>query len=335
MLTLATQSGTSQSSQTQHSRDRLRIFSGSANVPLAEKVAAYLGVSLGTVTRKHFADGEAYIQFQESIRGCDVFLLQPTCNSVNERLMELLIMIDACKRASACQVTAVLPYYGYARADRRTSGRESITAKLVSDLIAQAGATRVLALDLHSPQIPAYFDVPIDHVSGFPVLVQHLLERKIENPVVVSPDIGGVARARAFAKALGDAPLAIIDKRRATDTADIATSTINVIGDVKGKTAILVDDIIDTGNTLHRAARALRNAGVVEVLACACHGVLSAPAIPKLNSNEFDEVIITDTIPLCDPQQFSKLTLLTVADLLGESIRRIHQGISVSNLLSS
>ncbi|PSB62663.1 phosphoribosylpyrophosphate synthetase, partial [filamentous cyanobacterium CCP1] len=215
---------------------RLRLFSGSANVPLSQEVARYLGMDLGPMVRKRFADGEIYVQIQESIRGCDVYLMQPSCYPVNDHLMELLIMVDACRRASARQITAVIPYYGYARADRKTAGRESITAKLVANLITQAGASRILAMDLHSAQIQGYFDIPFDHVYGSPVILDYLLSKNLTDIVVVSPDVGGVARARAFAKKLNDAPLAIIDKRR---QAHNVAEVLNVIGDVEGKTAVL------------------------------------------------------------------------------------------------
>src|SRR5512136_255923 len=228
-------------------QNRLRLFSGSANIPLAQEIARYLGLDLGPMVRKRFADGEVYVQIQESIRGCDVYLIQPTCHPVNDHLMELLILIDACRRASARQITAVIPYYGYARADRKTAGRESITAKLVANLITQAGANRILAMDLHSAQIQGYFDIPCDHVYGSPVILDYLHRKQLSDLVVVSPDVGGVARARAFAKKLNDAPLAIIDKRR---QAHNVAEVMNVIGDVKGKTAVLVDDMIDTAGTM-------------------------------------------------------------------------------------
>ena len=232
--------------------NRLRLFSGSANVSLAQEVARYLGMDVGPMIRKRFADGELYIQIQESIRGCDVYLIQPCCNPVNDHLMELLIMIDACRRASARQITAVIPYYGYARADRKTAGRESIAAKLVANLITEAGASRVLAMDLHSSQIQGYFDIPFDHVYGSPVVVDYLLSKQLPDIVVVSPDVGGVARARAFAKKLSDAPLAIIDKRRQTHN---VAEVMNLIGDVKDKTAVLVDDMIDTAGTIAQGAQ--------------------------------------------------------------------------------
>ncbi|MDX2214035.1 MAG: ribose-phosphate pyrophosphokinase [Oculatellaceae cyanobacterium bins.114] len=309
--------------------NRLRLFSGSANVPLAQEVARYLGMDLGPMVRKRFADGELYIQIQESIRGCDVYLMQPTCHPVNDNLMELLIMVDACRRASARQITAVIPYYGYARADRKTAGRESITAKLVANLITQAGAGRVLAMDLHSAQIQGYFDIPFDHVYGSPVILDYLNSKGLEDIVVVSPDVGGVARARAFAKKLGDAPLAIIDKRR---QAHNVAEVLNVIGDVKGKTAVMVDDMIDTAGTISEGARLLRQEGARQVYACATHAVFSPPAIERLSTGIFEEVIITNTIPVEDSNRFQQLTVLSVANLLGETIWRIHEDSSVSSM---
>ncbi|MCW6049186.1 ribose-phosphate pyrophosphokinase [Microcoleus sp. A2-C5] len=309
--------------------DRLRLFSGSANVPLAQEVARYLGIDLGPMVRKRFADGELYVQIQESIRGCDVYLIQPTCCPVNDRLMELLIMIDACRRASARQVTAVIPYYGYARADRKTAGRESITAKLVANLITEAGANRILGMDLHSAQIQGYFDIPFDHVYGSPVLLDYLASKKLTDIVVVSPDVGGVARARAFAKKLGDAPLAIIDKRR---QAHNVAEVMNVIGDVRGKTAVLVDDMIDTAGTISEGARLLRREGARQVYACATHAVFSPPAIERLSSGLLEEVIVTNTIPVPEEHRFEQLTVLSVANLLGETIWRIHEDSSVSSM---
>ena len=238
--------------------NRLRLFSGSANLYLAQEVARYLGMDVGPMIRKRFADGELYIQIEESIRGCDVYLIQPCCNPVNDHLMELLLVIDACRRASARQITAVLPYYGYARADRKTAGREAIAAKLVANLITAAGAQRILAMDLHSAQIQGYFDIPLDHVYGSPVILDYLLSKQLTDLVVVSPDVGGVARARAFAKKLNDAPLAIIDKRRQSHN---IAEVLNLIGDVRGKTAVLVDDMIDTAGTILEGARLLRREG--------------------------------------------------------------------------
>lgn len=309
--------------------NRLRLFSGTANAPLSLEVARYLGMDLGPMVRKRFADGELYVQIQESIRGCDVYLIQPTCHPVNDHLMELLIMIDACRRASARQITAVIPYYGYARADRKTAGRESITAKLVANLITEAGADRVLAMDLHSAQIQGYFDIPLDHVYGSPVLLDYLARKQLPDLVVVSPDVGGVARARAFAKKLDDAPLAIIDKRR---QAHNIAEVMNVIGDVKGKTAVLVDDMIDTAGTISEGAKILRQAGANQVYACATHAVFSPPAVQRLSSGVFEEVIVTNTIPIAEENRFPQLTMLSVANLLGETIWRIHEDSSVSSM---
>ncbi|NER47593.1 MAG: ribose-phosphate pyrophosphokinase [Symploca sp. SIO1A3] len=311
--------------------NRLRLFSGSANVPLAQEVARYLGIDLGPMVRKQFADGELYIQIQESIRGCDVYLVQPTCRPVNSHLMELLIMIDACRRASARQITAVIPYYGYARADRKTAGRESITAKLVANLMTEAGANRIVAMDLHSAQIQGYFDIPLDHVYGSPVLIDYLASKRLPDLVVVSPDVGGVARARAFAKKLNDAPLAIIDKRR---QAHNVAEVMNVIGDVAGKTAVLVDDMIDTAGTICEAARILRQEGARQVYACATHAVFSPPAIERLSQGVFEEVIVTNTIPLPETQKFEQLKILSVANLIGETIWRVHDDSSVSSMFS-
>lgn len=308
---------------------RLRLFSGSANVPLSQEVARYLGIDLGPMVRKRFADGELYIQIQESIRGCDVYLIQPSCYPVNDHLMELLIMIDACRRASARQITAVIPYYGYARADRKTAGRESITAKLVANLITQAGASRILAMDLHSDQIQGYFDIPLDHVYASPVVLDYLVSKQLSDIVVVSPDVGGVARARAFAKKLNDAPLAIIDKRR---QAHNVAEVMNLIGDVKGKTAVLVDDMIDTAGTICEGARLLRKEGARQVYACATHAVFSPPAVERLSTGVFEEVIITNTIPVPEDKRFQQLTILSVANLLGETIWRIHEDSSVSSM---
>lgn len=309
--------------------NRLRLLSGSANTQLSQEIAHYLGIDLGPMVRKQFADGELYVQIQESIRGCDVYLIQPTCHPVNDHLMELLILVDACRRASARQITAVLPYYGYARADRKTAGRESITAKLVANLITQAGASRVLAMDLHSAQIQGYFDIPVDHVYGSPVMLSYLKSKELSDLVVVSPDVGGVARARAFAKKLDDAPLAIIDKRR---QAHNVAEVLNVIGDVDGKTAVLVDDMIDTGGTISEAARLLRQEGARQVYACATHAVFSPPALQRLSSGVFEEVIVTNTIPVPETARFPQLTVLSVASVIGETIWRVHEDSSVSSM---
>ena len=309
--------------------NRLRLFAGSANVSLSQEVARYLGMDLGPMVRKRFADGELYIQIQGCFRGCDVYLIQPRCRPVNDQLMELLIRVDACRRASARQVTAVIPYSGYARADRKTAGRESITAKLVANLITEAGANRVLAMDLHSAQIQGYFDIPFDHVYGSPVILDYLVSKQLSDIVVVSPDVGGVARARAFAKKLNDAPLALIDKRR---QAHNVAEVMNVIGDVRGKTAVLVDDMIDTGGTISEGAKILRQEGARQVYACATHAVFSPPAIERLSSGVFEEVIVTNTIPVREENRFPQLTVLSVANLLGETIWRIHEDTSVSSM---
>ncbi|MCU0517202.1 MAG: ribose-phosphate pyrophosphokinase [Oscillatoria sp. Prado101] len=310
-------------------QNRLRLFSGSANITLAQEIARYLGLDLGPMVRKRFADGEIYVQIQESIRGCDVYLIQPTCHPVNDHLMELLILIDACRRASARQITAVIPYYGYARADRKTAGRESITAKLVANLITQAGANRILAMDLHSAQIQGYFDIPCDHVYGSPVILDYLHRKQLSDLVVVSPDVGGVARARAFAKKLNDAPLAIIDKRR---QAHNVAEVMNVIGDVRGKTAVLVDDMIDTAGTMTEGGRLLRREGARQVYACSTHAVFSPPAVERLSCGVFEEVIVTNTIPVPEEHRFEQLTVLSVANLLGETIWRVHEDSSVSSM---
>ena len=309
---------------------RLRLFCGNSNPALAQEIAAYLGIPVGPRVSKRFADGELYIQIQESIRGCDVFLVQPTCAPVNDHLMELLIMVDACRRASARQITAVIPYYGYARADRKTAGRESITAKLVANLLKESGVNRVLAMDLHSSQIQGYFDIPCDHIYGAPVLVDYLATRDLGEVVVVSPDVGGVARARAFAKRMDDAPLAIIDKRR---SAHNVAESLTVIGDVSGKTAVLVDDMIDTGGTISQGAKLLRQQGAKRVIACATHAVFSPPAVERLSEpGLFEEVVVTNSIPIAPEDRFPQLQMLSVANMLGETIWRIHEESSVSSM---
>ncbi|CAK7356190.1 unnamed protein product [Dovyalis caffra] len=311
---------------------RLKLFSGTANPALSQEIAWYMGLELGKINIKRFADGEIYVQLQESVRGCDVFLLQPTCPPANENLMELLIMIDACRRASAKNITAVIPYFGYARADRQTQGRESIAAKLVANLITEAGANRILACDLHSGQSMGYFDIPVDHVYGQPVILDYLASKTIcsSDLVVVSPDVGGVARARAFAKKLSDAPLAIVDKRRHGHN---VAEVMNLIGDVKGKVAVMVDDMIDTAGTIAKGAALLHEEGAREVYACCTHAVFSPPAIERLSSGLFQEVIITNTIPVAEKNYFPQLTVLSVANLLGETIWRVHDDCSSAGLV--
>jgi ribose-phosphate pyrophosphokinase len=309
---------------------RLRLFSGNSNPELSREIGAYLGIPDGPRVIKRFADGELYIQIQESIRGCDVFLIQPTCAPVNDHLMELLIMVDACRRASARQITAVIPYYGYARADRKTAGRESITAKLVANLLVQSGVDRVLAMDLHSSQIQGYFDIPCDHVFGSPVLVDYISTLGLEDLVVVSPDVGGVARARGFAKQMKDAPLAIIDKRRSGHN---VAESLTVIGDVAGKTAVLIDDMIDTGGTISQGAKLLRRFGASRVLCCATHAVFSPPAMERLSEpGLFEMVVVTNSIPVPPERMFDQLKVLSVAKIMGEAIWRIHEESSVSSM---
>lgn len=312
-------------------KEKLRVFSGTSNRALSEEVACYLGLDLSPIRIKRFADGEIYVQVGESIRGCDVFLVQPTCPPVNDNLMELLVMVDACRRASARSITAVLPYFGYARADRKTQGRESIAAKLTANILTEAGADRVLAMDLHSGQCVGYFDIPVDHVYGDAVILDYLASKRIatDQLVVVSPDVGGVARARAFAKKLNDVPLAIVDKRR---SAHNVSEVMNVIGDVEGKVAVLVDDMIDTAGTITNAAKVLREQGAREVYACASHAVFSPPAVERLSSGVFEEVIVTNTIPVDPENQFKELTVLSVANLLGETIWRVYNSTSVQSI---
>lgn len=308
---------------------RLKLFSGLANPALAKEIAWYMGLELGKINIKRFADGEVYVQLQESVRGCDVFLIQPTSPPANENLMELLIMIDACRRASAKNITAVIPYFGYARADRKTQGRESIAAKLVANLITEAGANRVLACDLHSGQSMGYFDIPVDHVYCQPVILDYLASKGIASSdlVVVSPDVGGVARARAFAKKLSDAPLAIVDKRR---QAHNVAEVMNLIGDVRGKVAVMVDDMIDTAGTITKGAELLHAEGAREVYACCTHAVFSPPAVERLSSGLFQEVIVTNTLPVPEQNSFCQLTVLSTANLLGETIWRVYDDCSVS-----
>ncbi|XP_038726054.1 ribose-phosphate pyrophosphokinase 1 isoform X1 [Tripterygium wilfordii] len=310
---------------------RLKLFTGTANSALSQEIARYMGLELGKINIKRFADGEIYVQLQESVRGCDVFLVQPTCPPANENLMELLVMVDACRRASAKNITVVIPYFGYARADRKTQGRESIAAKLVANLITEAGANRVLACDLHSGQSMGYFDIPVDHVHCQPVILDYLASKTIASNdlVVVSPDVGGVARARAFAKKLSDAPLAIVDKRRHGHN---VAEVMNLIGDVKGKVAVMVDDMIDTAGTIAKGAALLHQEGAREVYACCTHAVFSPPAIERLSGGLFQEVIISNTIPVAEKNYFPQLTVLSVANLLGETIWRVHDDCSVSSI---
>jgi ribose-phosphate pyrophosphokinase len=307
----------------------LKLFSGNANRPLAEEIAKTLQLPLGDADVSRFSDGEVYVQINENVRGQDVFVIQPTCPPVNDHLMELLVMIDAFKRASARRITAVLPYYGYGRQDRKVQPRVPITAKLVADLLTAAGAQRLLAVDLHAGQIQGFFNIPVDHLfAAPPVIIDHLAKKDLNDPVLVSPDAGGVERARALAKRL-KAGLAIIDKRREGNN---VAQCMHLIGDVKGRDAVIVDDMIDTAGTLIQAVDALRREGANRVLACAVHGVLSGPAITRIKESILEEVIITNTVPLTPERQLPKIRVLSVAPLLAEAIRRIHDEESVSTL---
>ena len=306
------------------------MFTGRSNPKLAGEIAKYLGTSIAPMIVKNFADGEIYVQVQESIRGDDVFVIQPLCNPVNENLVELLIIIDAFKRASAKTITAVIPYYGYARQDRKTSGREAITAKLVADVLTTAGADRILAMDLHTGQIQGFFNILVDHIFATPVLVDYIkgLNLPVSDIVAVSPDTGGVPRTRYFAKEI-NCSLAIIDKRRDRHNEAIAS---HVIGDVKDKICIMFDDIIDTAGTICEAARVLKENGAKDVYVCAAHPVFSGPALTRLENAPIKEIIVTNTIPLDIDNLPSKIKQLSVAPLLGEAISRIHDDESVSSL---
>jgi len=307
----------------------LKLFTGNANRPLAEEIAQYLAVPLSDAEVSRFSDGEIYIQINENVRGADVFLIQPTCPPVNDTLMELLIMVDAVKRASAHRITAVLPYYGYARQDRKVQPRVPITAKLVADLLEAAGIDRVLALDLHAGQIQGFFKVPVDHLFAAPVvMIDYLRKKELHDPVIVAPDAGGVERARAIAKRL-TAGLAIIDKRREGPNAAMA---MHLIGEVRGRDAVVMDDMIDTAGTLAQAVIALEREGARRILACGVHAVLSGPAIDRITSSPLEEVVVTNSIPVPPEKRAARVTVLSVATLLGEAIRRIHDEESVSTL---
>lgn len=307
----------------------LKIFSGRAHPSLAQEICAYLKLPLGKVEAYNFSDGEIFCQIEENVRGSDVFIIQPTCRPANENLMELLIMLDAFKRSSASRVSAVIPYYGYARQDKKDRPRVPITAKLVADLISRAGADRILAMDLHAAQIQGFFDVPVDHLFAAPVLLEAIRKLEIPDLILVSPDAGGVERTRAVAKRLG-AGLAIVDKRR---EAPNQAKVMHVIGDVEGRNVLLVDDIIDTAGTLHWTVEALKNNGAKRILAAGIHAVLSGPAIERIQNSPLEKVLITNTTPLEEKlAQCDKLEPLSVAPLLGEAIRRIHENSSVSSL---
>lgn len=309
--------------------ERIRIFSGNSNVALADKICSNLGVSLGKASVTTFSDGETRVEINENVRGMDVFIIQSSCPPVNVTLMELLIMIDALKRASADRITAVIPYYGYARQDRKVAPRAPITAKLIADLITAAGAHRVLSMDLHAGQIQGFFNIPVDNLFATPVLLDYLRKSFQEETVIVSPDTGGVERARAFASRLG-ANLAIIDKRREGPN---EAQIMNIVGHVDNKKVIILDDMIDTAGTVVQATAALKEAGAVEVCVCATHPVLSGPAIERLEKSDIKEVIVTDTIPLNSTARSCKIIrVLSVASLLSEAVRRIYYNDSISSL---
>ncbi|MDD5451043.1 MAG: ribose-phosphate pyrophosphokinase [Desulfovibrionales bacterium] len=309
--------------------NRLKIFSGNSNLPLAHAICRYLGMELGKAVVRTFSDGETMVEIGENVRGSDVFVIQPTCPPVNQNLMELLIMIDALRRASARRITAVIPYYGYGRQDRKVAPRTPITAKLVADLITTPGARRVLAMDLHAGQIQGFFNIPVDNLFAAPVLLEYIRVHFLENLVMVSPDAGGVERTRAFAKRL-EAQLAIIDKRRERPN---ESQVMNIIGNVKGKNVVILDDMVDTAGTLCQAAQALQEHGAKVIHACTTHPVLSGPAIKRIEASPISKLIVTDTIPLgTEAQKCRKIEVLSVAKLLGEAIQRIHNEDSVSSL---
>jgi len=321
-------------------RDALKIFAGNSNRSLAEEICAYVGVSLGTADIRRFSDGEIAVEITENVRGGDIFVLQSICSPGNDNLMEMLLMLDAFKRASANRITAVIPYYGYARQDRKVAPRVPISAKLVADLLTTAGASRVLTAELHAGQIQGFFNIPVDNLFSSPVLLQYLRTRiGKEQVTVVSPDAGGVERARAFAKRL-DSSLAIIDKRRSREgemeipgKANLDVVEMNIIGEVQGRVAILVDDMVDTAGTLTTAAAALHDAGAQAVFACCTHPVLSGPAIERVRGSVLEELVVTNSIPLRpEAQQTDKIKVLSIAPLMGEAIRRIHHEESISSL---
>lgn len=311
------------------SRWRMKLFTGNANPYLAKEIGDYLGMTLAKAAVSHFSDGEVSVEINESVRGVDVFVIQPTCSPSNENLMELLIMIDAFRRASAGRINAVIPYFGYGRQDRKSRARDPITAKLVSNLIVEAGADRVVTVDLHATQIQGFFDIPVDHLPGVATLAEHIKKKKlVENAVVVSPDVGGVTRARNLAAKLG-APLAIVDKRR---PAPNVSEIMNVIGEVEGKSVILIDDIVDTAGTVCNSAKVMLKKGAREVYVCCTHPVFSGPAIENIAATPFKEIIVTNTIPVMGEKKLPNMTVLSIAPLIGEAILRIHEDLSVSKI---
>lgn len=312
------------------SGSEIKIFTGNAHKELAADIAKELGVPLGDAEVGRFSDGEISVNINETVRGVDAFIIQPTCSPVNGNIMELLIMIDAFKRASAGRITAVIPYYGYARQDRKAKARDPITAKLVANLITAAGADRVLTMDLHAAQIQGYFDIPLDHLHGGPILAEHFKKKNIQDLVVVSPDLGSVGRARTFAEQL-DAPLAIIDKRRPKAN---VSEVMNIIGDVKDKNVILIDDMIDTAGTLVNGAEALKKFGAKEVYSCCTHPVLSGPAIDRIEKSVLKEVMVLDTLPLSSEKRIEKIKVESVAPIFASAIRKIFANESVSKLFT-
>ncbi len=309
--------------------DKFKIFCGTANEPLCDEVCNFLGLTRGQAMVTRFADGEAYVQIQENVRGADVFVMQPTCHPVDMHLMELLLMLDALKRASARRITAVIPYYGYARQDRKDKPRVPISSKLVADLLTSAGAHRALVIDPHTAQLQGFFNIPVDHLFASPVLVDYFKKLNLPNLTVVSPDAGGVERARFFAKKM-DAALAIVDKRRVEMN---VAEVMHVIGDVNGRTCLVIDDLIDTAGTLVKTAQALLDSGATAVYACCSHPVLSGPAVENIRNSPLTEVVVTNTIPLSDAaKHLPKIKVLTIAGLIGRAIQSIHEETSVSKL---
>lgn len=307
---------------------KLKVFSGKANLPLANEICDHLDVSLGKVKLTRFSDGEVNFQILENVRGTDVFIIQPTSPPVNENLMELLIMMDAFKRASAQRITAVVPYYGYARQDRKDRPRVPLSSKLVGDLLTSAGAQRLLTMDLHAGQIQGFYNIPVDHLFPMPIFLEHIQKMEIENMMVISPDAGGVEKARAYAKRLGTS-LAIIDKRR---VAENEAEVMHIVGDVKGKNVIIIDDMIDTAGTLVRATEALVREGARRIFTAATHAVLSGPAVQRINESAFESVLVTNTILLPEEKCVPKIKVVSVAGLLGEAVKSIHEETSVSKL---
>lgn len=309
----------------------IKIFSGSSNKSLAKEIADYLKLPMGNIVLKTFADGEIYVRIDETVRGRDAFVVQSMCRPINNHIIELLIMIDALKRASAARITAVIPYYGYSRQDRKSMGREPITAKLVANMLTAAGADRVLTVDLHSDQIQGFFDIPLDHLSAVPILSDYIIGRRLKKLVVVSPDAGGTKRARRMAKIL-KVPMAILDKRRGEHN---TVAEIRVIGNVKGRTAVIIDDIIDTGGTITEAISVLKQKGARDIYVCTTHPVFSDPASERMKKSDIKEVIITNTIPLPKKKMLKRIKVLSLAPLLGEAIRNIHEEGSVSALFDT